>query len=766
MKHSFEKPLRSSLVILLVLAMVVTIGMVGGVILAIRLPQITEENNASARYEAHELANRIDALMGMIETRVTLISEFSNLLGHTDQQIILDRVVRNNAFDAVYLIGPQHRVESAGVRPEKAQWRNELIGNDFSANKLYLSARAKGKPVWSDKYVSALAGSNTVGLAVPLGKQVIIAEIPTSYILDATRLSSGDPDLSTWILDLHGEVIVDTDGILGTGINNLMNLPLVDTAINGMTLPETFTYRGKQYHPVTARSQKIPWIFLAKMPAGLDNSHVKSTLLDMAALFGGSILISLLLASWWAGRITYPVHALMARARRVAEGNAPGDWPRGNITEFNQLSSDLAKMAASLQERELKFLAIFNDTPVAMIVTDPQNQHAIVEANEAWIQQFGHQKNSVIGKNGTELGLWKSAEEAARFMQSTYTHSDRLEVHLYHQNGQAILCLISSRLVYQTERPLVITAMEDITERRQMERELRKLTIELEHRVHQRTEALANTNNELNETLSSLRLTQTELVRAEKLAALGELVAGVAHELNTPIGNSLMAITTLSDQSRDFGLQIKEGMRRSALENYLSDVALAADIATRNLARAAELVSSFKQVAVDQTSSQRRAFDLKSVVDEILLTLRPTFKRTPYQVDCDIRADLHLDSYPGPLGQALTNLITNALLHGFDGRDHGKVLITAEPVDADWIRISVADDGHGIPEEWQNKIFTPFFTTKMGRGGTGLGLHIVHNTITQILGGNITLSSSPEQGATFTIKIPQKAPQLIKFDSI
>jgi signal transduction histidine kinase len=305
---------------------------------------------------------------------------------------------------------------------------------------------------------------------------------------------------------------------------------------------------------------------------------------------------------------------------------------------------------------------------------------------------------------------------------------------------------------------VMVWAGVDITEIHRIDNALRELNVELEARVERRTEALASANEELSTAIAELRQTQADLVRAEKMAALGSLVAGVAHELNTPLGNGLMAVTALGDEVRKFRQSMQGGLRRTALEALLSSVEQATDISTRNLYRAAELVASFKQVAVDQTSAQRRRFALAEAVDEIVVSLRPSFARTQYKVVVEIPAGLWLDSYPGALGQTVANLVNNAVLHGFEGREQGTVRITGEALEDGWLLLSVADDGLGIPPHLLERIFDPFVTTKMGRGGTGLGLHISYNAVVNLLGGSISVRSIEGEGAVFELRLPTSAP--------
>lgn len=293
----------------------------------------------------------------------------------------------------------------------------------------------------------------------------------------------------------------------------------------------------------------------------------------------------------------------------------------------------------------------------------------------------------------------------------------------------------------------------DMTQRKLREREIECLNTNLEQRVQERTTALRAT-------LDRLRQTQNELLQNEKLASLGALVAGLSHELNTPIGNAVTVASTLTETHRNFRALTESGLTRSALASYLDDVEEGGQIIERNLSRAAELISGFKQLAADQTSYQRRPFDLSAVVAEIIMAMQPAVRKTPIQLSNDIPDGLTLDSYPGPLGQVLMNLINNALIHAFQERDSGsiKLSIDSNP-ESGTIKLVVTDNGCGIPIASQKRIFDPFFSTRLGQGGSGLGLHITHTLITGLLGGRIQVDSTPGLGSRFILILPLQAPR-------
>ena len=258
--------------------------------------------------------------------------------------------------------------------------------------------------------------------------------------------------------------------------------------------------------------------------------------------------------------------------------------------------------------------------------------------------------------------------------------------------------------------------------------------------------------------LEDLREAQQNLIAAEKLAALGGLVAGVAHEVNNPIGISLTVASSFARRCDEFAKEVGSGpLRRSRLDEFLEGGRDAANQLVTNLQRAGELVQSFKQVAVDRSHADRRPFDLRESTDQIVASLRPVLKKSQITLTVDVPPGLTMDSYPGSYGQVLTNLFLNSVVHAFpDGRP-GSVLVEARRVRDD-VDIFVSDDGVGMSEEIQRRAFDPFFTTRRGEGGTGLGLHIIFNLVTQQLGGRLAFESRLGWGTRFRISLPRVAP--------
>lgn len=406
-----------------------------------------------------------------------------------------------------------------------------------------------------------------------------------------------------------------------------------------------------------------------------------------------------------------------------------------------------SKTAEALLLRERNFLeSLIEATPTPVFYKDRQGHY--LGCNDAFLKTTGRRREDVIGKTVFDVAPAHVAQAYFERDEELYAGPGRQTYdYVVHQLGGGVRQVIFHKAVFRNPQGDVaglIGVVLDVTELKQAEQSLQDLNLQLEARVAART--------------GELKQAVGKLVQAEKLAALGSLVAGIAHELNTPIGNGLTVASALDFKVRAFSEEIQGSLKRSTLDQFIADAQQASDLMLRSLSRAAELVSNFKQLAVDQASAQRRHFELPVLVADTVMSLQAVVKERGCALQVDVAPGLALDSYPAALGQALTHLLNNALIHGFELAAPGTVQVLARALDDQHLQITLSDNGRGIDLADQRRIFEPFFTTRLGRGGSGLGLHVVHNIVTGVLGGQIEVQSSPGAGTSFLLKLPLVAP--------
>ncbi len=418
---------------------------------------------------------------------------------------------------------------------------------------------------------------------------------------------------------------------------------------------------------------------------------------------------------------------------------------------------------AALQASEHKFNSFFQSSPVALAVLRRHgDDFEYLDLNAAWEQLLGYPRTDILGRRlGPQTGitLFADPRERRRFVDHLDHGGEQptQEIRLLCAQGRQRSALLTPALIEVGSESLIVYALQDVSTQRALEEDLRRLNAELEQRIAQRTARLSEANAQLQRTLDDLRATQDRLIQSEKLASLAQLVGGVAHELGTPIGNALISASTLQERLAALHERLAAGLRRSELEAFLAQVDEGSVIALRNLQRAATLLQGFKQIAVDQTSGQRRRFDLGELMAEVVLTMQPSLRKTGVQLAQAGGAGIELDSYPGALAQVLTNLVHNAVVHAFGDREGGRVRLVARTTDDDQVTLEVADDGCGIAPQDLGRVFEPFFTTRLGSGGSGLGLAIVHNLVTGPLGGTIEVDSHPGAGTVLRLQLPRRA---------
>ena len=293
----------------------------------------------------------------------------------------------------------------------------------------------------------------------------------------------------------------------------------------------------------------------------------------------------------------------------------------------------------------------------------------------------------------------------------------------------------------------------------------RKLKSIIERTRHAE-DAARRSQQETAQAMDDLRRAQESLLQSERLASLGSLVAGVAHEINTPVGIALTSASVLKEATDAISAAVAGGgVKKTDIVRYLETAGESSRLIMNNAYRAAHLIHSFKQIAVDQVSEARRAFELRDYIGEVVASLQPTLKKTRSEVIIDCPPGIEFDSYPGALAQVLTNLVLNCVEHAFDSETAGTIHIgvrcetdSTADAKAQWLNMQVRDNGRGIAPDMIDRVFDPFVTTRRGQGGTGLGLNIVFNLITRQFGGTITVTSTPGQGATFLLRLPRVTP--------
>ncbi|WP_341677583.1 PAS domain S-box protein [Niveibacterium sp. SC-1] len=443
------------------------------------------------------------------------------------------------------------------------------------------------------------------------------------------------------------------------------------------------------------------------------------------------------------------VRHLQVRGRLEAASEDTPATLRLTAADVSALES--ARLYATEARRTFELL--FENNPLPLILSELETG-VIVKVNRAWQETFGYTTEEVVGQAAGDLGLWENPGQRAMLVNAL-RHQDRVsrvELKQVRRDGRHLLCELSGCKLLMEGHVLFVGCLVDITDQRRIQRAADTLNSELEARVQAHTEELRAKHQALEQAMNTL-------VSAEKLAALGGLVAGVTHELASPLGNALTLASSLREQAQSFRTQVEGGgIRRTELTQFFDNLMETAALIERSAGRASELMLNFKQVAADQSGEKRRRFDLADVIHGAIATLRPRLSRVPHPLHIDVPRGVMMDSYPGPLEQVLTNFVNNALLHAFEGRAEGHMNLVVSVPREGWIQLVFEDDGKGMAPEVAAQASQPFFTTQAGRGGTGLGLYIIKSLASDPLGGQLRWESTPGAGCRFILDIPIVAP--------
>lgn len=418
----------------------------------------------------------------------------------------------------------------------------------------------------------------------------------------------------------------------------------------------------------------------------------------------------------------------------------------------HNLSLEMEARRASeiaLQDTELRMQRVIDSAYEAFIGIDATG--AVLDWNHQAEHMFGWNKEEALGRLVAELIVpdrHRAAHIAGLKRMSEGSHgrnfAKRMETCGQDKSGREFPVELSVWSIPSAGMISFGSFVRDISERKRAEEDMRLLNEGLEARVQERTQ--------------ELRHAMDQIVESEKLASLGGIVAGVAHELNTPIGNILMMSSSLNDRVEKLLAAIEQGtLTRSMVTSALAGCDEASKLIVRSAGRASELIESFKSVAVDQASQRRRVFDLRALLGDIINTVAIATRQAHITLDLRVPSGIEMNSLPGDMEQIFNNFIMNSLHHGFEGRDSGCISIDAQEI-GNMVEIVYQDDGCGIPIELHKKVFEPFYTTKLGQGGSGLGMFIVHNLVHASLKGEIKLESDSGRGVRFTLTIPRITP--------
>ncbi|MCX9156778.1 ATP-binding protein [Niveibacterium sp. 24ML] len=521
--------------------------------------------------------------------------------------------------------------------------------------------------------------------------------------------------------------------------------------------PDAAQRAGLMRHiePIRVQNETVGAILLEERLPSLSERLPRYGLTLLSSI-GVETLLVLVLAVALRSRVVQPVQQLAELAARVTEKR---DYAQRAMVlgkdEIGALSEAFNRMLAAIQEREAALedgarllQALIDHAPATITMKGIDGRYLL--ANQQFAQLAGRSGKAIIGQRDEDLfevpvaASRENLDRAAGESEAGLRSEEQL-------GGRVWLCERFPLRNAANEIYAVSAISTDITEQLETQASL--------------AQALARVT-ELNETLEArvtqrgaeLKQAMAQLVHSEKLAALGSLVAGIAHELNTPVGMVVTTSSTMADRARDFEKLVAENrVSRSGFKDFLDDLRDGMRLIENNSLRAGRLINDFKQVAVDQTSMRRREFALDELVRNTLHALGPMFRHAAHRIEANIDARIDCNSYPGALEQIMTNLIQNALVHGFKDRDSGLITVSASESDG-IVTLRLCDNGSGIDAQHLPHLFDPFFTTRLGEGGSGLGLYIVHNLASGILGGKIEVSCPPEGGACFTLSFPACAP--------
>jgi len=708
---------------------------------------------------SHQFDISISMLNGLANNRDIALATRKNTLGighylSGRAPVYLEKIV--DAFplvSTIYLtdvngditVSTDPKANSIKLNAQIIEGIESLIDSDpQTTGKLLSISYSKSKISLADGDISETFIAIIIPVILDITSQVqgaLVAEIPLSNIKKFAENKVGDTaKIEIYPLrDEQYKEAIENNGMIER--SSLLSIP-------NFSFNNSLRYIVKIFEPSSQRFK-----------------FVDRALIDLVLFQIAIILVIVLVVYMLARRMTLSLQTLNTTVSHYASGDYSYTGKPVAFVELLSIINVLRKMGqriieqiSGLKQAEQKYRGIFENVNEGIFQASPNGK--FISANPSMASLLGYVSEADLIESISNIAtdLFTGMEDRKNFFRriDLAEKISGFETTMKTKTGSIIWVSMSVHIVKDENRKLVYYegSIMDISQNRAAEEEILKLNAELEKRVAQRTTELEKTNRALSDSLVQLRMTHKQLVQSEKMAALGNLVAGVAHEINTPVGIGVTATSYLEKQSEELFVLYKNGkMARSDLEKYLGTVIESSGMILTNLHRAADLISSFKKIAVDQSSEEKRKFNVKTYMEEIIMSLQPKLKRTKHKLLLDCPEDFEIFSFPGAFSQIFTNLIINSLIHGFSSKDHGEIKIEVHNK-ARAVEMVYQDNGCGMSPETLKMIFDPFFTTNRSEGGTGLGMHITYNLVTQSLKGEIKGDSSLGKGTKFIIRIP------------
>lgn len=714
-------------------------------------------------------SSRDQISIGLASIR-TRIQQAAFLGGKTDfagfREVLSDTKLPNRFFQHFIWISPEGTAEDAVLAREMSPRSRDILGNDLWNVDIVRRVLLEKVPVWSDTTVLVPDGGPTLSLAVPLPAGGALMGIASLDRIDRLVQTGQHGEARILLMDRRGVMFRSGDPERDSERNNLADIGLIRSVIGG--LPEvagSFTYDGRFWVGSAMRIPETGWIIVVARDAKAAQLPLESFHRTAQATFAGGVVCAILFAAWAGRRLTKPINAIVVEARLVAAGrydSIVGDT-EAEYVELRELArvfrfmvSEVARRERALEETrdDLRRLNEGLESAVEARTLVLRQQAEMLTRTEAEAKAAEARMRTVIDSLDSAVfvydwsGMLVATNRPARILLAGHDGSALFDDS---RSGAPTHFAIASALVTAGLLPRDVAWAFDV----RMTGSWEIQTPEGRHVLIKRFKADSAYLTEQFIDVTDLRHVQSQLEQSERLASLGGLVAGFAHEINTPLGISVTAATQMFDHFTDFERRFHgDGLRLSDIEGLCDSMKEGREILVSNLDRAARLMRSFKQVSADQTSGDVRAIDLGAYVSSVLESLTPEIRRSRHTVELKAAARIDIVTSPGAIAQIVTNLVLNALRHAFPDDRSGTVTVTVDRDSQGMVLLRVADDGAGVSAEVRARMFEPFFTTCRGAGGTGLGLSIVHNLAVSVLGGAIASESSLGHGLAITIRFP------------